>query len=133
MGSRNNNAAHDMQLLKNCPSIIKGIAVEVDQLNGGHHLSLTLDDVRGMTEFGLALGGQISEADRVSAGKLITECIIGGALFGTLIGLMAVNCANRIAQRNDALDHFQPIQLPELYNAETNDRLDALERLYHLR
>ena len=111
--------------------MIKGIAVETNRLNGRHHLSLTLDDVRGMTEFGLALGGQISEADRVSAGKLITECIIGGALFGTLIGLMAVNCANRIAQRNDALDHFQPIQLPELYNAETNARLEALERMYH--
>ncbi len=124
---------YDEELLKNSPSMIKGIAVEADKLNGGHHLSLTLDDVRGMTEFGFALGGQISEADKVSAGKLITECIIGGALFGTLIDLMAVNCANRIAQRNNALDHFQPIQLPELYNAETNARLDALERLYHLR
>lgn len=30
--------------------MIKGIAVEADRLNGGHHLSLTLDDVRGMTE-----------------------------------------------------------------------------------
>lgn len=29
--------------------MIKGIAIEADKLNGGHHLSLTLDDVRGMT------------------------------------------------------------------------------------
>ena len=41
---------YDEELLKNSPSMIKGIAVEADQLNGGHHLSLTLDDVRGMTE-----------------------------------------------------------------------------------
>lgn len=75
---------YDEELLKNSPSMIKGIAVEADKLNGGHHLSLTLDDVRGMTEFGLALGGQISEADKVSAGKLITECIIGGARLDAL-------------------------------------------------
>jgi hypothetical protein len=30
--------------------MIKGIAVEADRLNGGQHFSLTLDDVRGMTE-----------------------------------------------------------------------------------
>ena len=30
--------------------MIKGIAVEADKLNGGQHLALTLDDVRGMTE-----------------------------------------------------------------------------------
>lgn len=75
---------YDEELLKNSPSMIKGIAVEADQLNGGHHLSLTLDDVLGMTEFGLALGGQISEADKVSAGKLITECIIAGARLDAL-------------------------------------------------
>ncbi len=113
--------------------MIKGIAVEADKLNGGHHLSLTLDDVRGMTEFGFALGGQISEADKVSAGKLIIECIIGGTLIGTIIGLMAVNCANNKAKRNNTLDYFQPIQLPELSNAETSARLNALERMYHLR
>ncbi len=56
---------YDEELLKNSPSMIKGIAVEADKLNGGHYLSLTLDDVRGMTEFRLALGGQISEADKV--------------------------------------------------------------------
>ena len=75
---------YDNELLKNSRSMLKSIAVEADRLNGGHHLSLTLDDVRGMTEFGLALGGQISEADKVSAGKLITECIIGGARLDAL-------------------------------------------------
>ena len=121
---------HDNELLKNSPSMIKGIVVEADKLNGGHHLSLTLNDVRGMTGFGLALGGQISEADRVSAGKLIFECIIGGVLFGTIISLMAVNCANNKAKREKTLNDFQPIQLPELYNAGTNTRLEALERMY---
>lgn len=96
-------------------------------------MSLTLDDVRGMTEFGFALGGQISEADRVNAGKLIIECIIGGALIGTFIALMAVNFANNKVKGDNTLDYFQPIQLPELYNAETNARLDALERMCHLR
>ncbi|MCR4849570.1 MAG: hypothetical protein K5920_12070 [Bacteroidales bacterium] len=124
---------YDEELLKNSPSMIKGIAVEADRLNGDRHLMFTLDDVRGMTEFGLALGGQISEADNVSAGKLITECIIGGALIGAFIALMAANFANKIAKRDNTLLLFQPIQLPDLYNAETNARLDALERMYHLR
>lgn len=65
--------------------MLKGIAVEADRLNGGHNLSLTLDDVQGMSEFGLALGCQIDEADRVNTGKLIAECIICGALFGALL------------------------------------------------
>ena len=30
--------------------MINGIAVEADKLNGGRHLSLTLDDLRGMME-----------------------------------------------------------------------------------
>lgn len=54
-----------------------------------HHLSLTLDDVQGITEFGLALGCQINEADKANTGKLIAECIIGGALFGCFLALMA--------------------------------------------
>lgn len=42
---------NDMELLKNSPSMLKGIAVEADRLNDGHNLSLTLDDVQGITEF----------------------------------------------------------------------------------
>ena len=86
--------------MKNSPCMLKDIDVEVDKLNGGYHLSLTLDDVRGMTEFGLALDGQISEADKVSAGKLIFECVIGGALFGCLFALVAANYANRLSTIN---------------------------------
>ena len=33
-----------------------------------------------MAEFSLPLGCQISEAEKVSAAKLTTECVIGGAL-----------------------------------------------------
>ena len=48
---------YDEELLNNSLSMAMGIAVEADRLNGGHHLSLTLDDVRGMTEFGLFIYG----------------------------------------------------------------------------
>ena len=52
--------------------MLKGIAVEADRLNGGHNLSLTLDDVCGMAKFGLALSCQIHKADKVNTGKLFT-------------------------------------------------------------
>ncbi len=42
---------YDNELIKNSPSMLKGIAVEADRLNGGHNLSLTLDDVCGIAEF----------------------------------------------------------------------------------
>lgn len=71
--------------------MLKGIAVQADRLNGRHNLSLTLDDVCGITEFGLALGCQIHEADKVNIGKLIAECIFGGALFGVLCALAVAN------------------------------------------
>ena len=80
---------NDIELLKTSPSMLKGIAVQADRLNGGHNLSLTLDDVCGITEFGLALGCQIEEADKVNTGKLIAECIFGGILFGCFLALMA--------------------------------------------
>jgi len=34
----------DEELLKNSPSMIKGIAIETDRLSGGQHLPLTLDE-----------------------------------------------------------------------------------------
>ena len=70
-------------------------ALTAEKLNGTHNLSLTLDDVQGITEFGLALGCQINEAEKVNTGKLIAECIIGGALFGCFFALLAANCANK--------------------------------------
>ncbi len=62
-----------------------------------------------MTEFGLAFGSQIGEADKVSAGKLVFECVIDCALHGSLIAKMAANYANKIAKRDHTLNHFQPI------------------------
>lgn len=75
--------------------MLKGIAVQADRLNDGRNLSLTLDDVQGITEFVLALGCQISEADKVNTGKLIAECIFGGILFGCFFALLAANCAKK--------------------------------------
>lgn len=75
--------------------MIKGIATQVEKLNGKHDLSLSLKDACGMAEFGLALGCQISEAEKVNTTKLVSECLIGGILFGCFIGLLAANIANR--------------------------------------
>ena len=87
--------ANDKQLLINTPSIVKGIAVQIEHLNNRNNLSLSLKDVCGMAEFGLALGCQISEAEKVNTTKLVSECIIGGVLFGCFIGLFAANIANK--------------------------------------
>ena len=86
---------NDKQLLKNSPSIIKGIAVQAEHLKGRNNIPLSLKDVCGMAEFGLALSCQISEAEKVNTTKLISECLIGGFLFGCLFGLLAANLANR--------------------------------------
>lgn len=86
---------YDKQLLKTAPTMIKGIAIQSAHLNGKKNMSLSLEDVYSMVEFGSALGGQISEADNVNTGKLISECIIGGVLLGILLGLLAAYIANR--------------------------------------
>ena len=86
---------NDKQILRNIPSMVKGIAVQVELLNGRNNLSLSLTDVCGMAEFALALGCQISEAEKVNTAKLVSECLIGGILFGIFIGLLAANIANR--------------------------------------
>ena len=103
---------YDKELLKTTPSMLKGIAVQKAQLNGNQNASLSFDDVCGMVNFGLALGCQISETEKVSAAKLTTECIIGGALFGCFIGLLAANIANRLAQKKRITYQPQPVQLP---------------------
>lgn len=50
ISKKNKDESMDYEFMKNSLSKAKGIAIELDKLNGGHHLSLTLDDVRGMTE-----------------------------------------------------------------------------------
>lgn len=90
-----NMDANDKQLLKNTPSMIKVIAVQVEHLNNRNNLSLSLNDVCGMAEFALALGCQISEAEKVNTVKLVSECLIGGVLFSIFIVLLAANMANR--------------------------------------
>ncbi len=92
---------NDKQLLRNTPSMVKGIAVQVELLNGRNNLSLSLKDVCGMAEFALALGCQISEAEKVNTAKLVSECLIGGILFGCFLGLMAANIANRNPKSNN--------------------------------
>ena len=87
----NNN---DKELLKNTPSIIKGIAVQAEHLNGKNNLSFSLKDACGVVEFGLALGCQLGKADKTNTGKVIAECAVGGILFGILIGLSVANIAN---------------------------------------
>lgn len=105
---------NDKELLKNCPSIIKGIAVQIEKLNGKHNPPLSLNDAIGMASFGLALGCQISEADKTNTGKVIAECAIGGVLFGCFLGLLAANLANRSAQKERITYQYQSLQLPVL-------------------
>lgn len=103
---------NDKELLKTTPSMFKGIAVQVDQVNSGHNLSLSAKDVCGMAEFGLALCGQISEADNTNTGKVIAECAIGNALIGSFIGLLAANLANKSAQKKRITYQLQPVNPP---------------------
>lgn len=86
---------NDKQILRNIPSMIKGIAIQVEHLNDRNNQSLSLKDVCGMAEFALALGCQISEAETVNTVKLVSECLIGGVLFSIFIVLLAANMANR--------------------------------------
>ena len=86
---------YDKELLKNSPSMIKGIAVQIEKLNGKHTMSLSLNDTIDMVSFGLALGCQISEADKTNTGKVIVECAIGSVLIGCLLGLLAANLSKK--------------------------------------
>jgi hypothetical protein len=124
---------YDKELLKTCPSMFNGIAVQVDRVNGGHNISLSVKDVCGMAEFGLALGGQISEADNTNTGKVIAECAIGGALIGCFIGLLAANIANMVEQKKRMTYQNEPIQLPTSDNGGLETKMAELARLYHLR
>ena len=95
-------------------------------------MSLSIKDVCGMEEFGLALGCQISEVEKVSTTKLTTECAIGGMLFGCFVGLLAANIANRSAQKKRITYQYQPIHLPVFDNGELEAKMAELSRLYHL-
>ena len=53
-------------------------------LNGNRSMSLSLNDYFGMAQYGLALGGQISEADKTNTGKVIAESIIPNRSLGRL-------------------------------------------------
>ncbi len=113
--------------------MIKGIIVQVDRLNDGHDLSLSLKDVCDMIEFGLALCGQISNADKVNTGNLISECFIGSALFSCFATLVANNFANKIAKEKYMSYQDQLFQPTLLDNSELNAQIASLEHLYHLR
>ena len=116
---------YDKELLKNAPSMIKGIAVQAEHLSGNRSMSLSLNDFYGMAQFGLALGGQISEAEKTSTGKVIAEGIIGCTLFGCFIGLLASNIANRI------LDKQNQTAICSIGYDETKVQIEELDRLYH--
>ena len=83
-----------------------------------------------MAEFGFALGGQISEADNVNTTKLVSECLIGGVLFGAFIGLLAVNIANRFALKEHITFQCEPLPLPPPDNGALEAKMAELERLY---
>ena len=117
--------SYDKELIKNSPSMLKGIAVQAAQLNGNTNTSMSLNDVCGMARFGMALGGQISEADKTSTGKVIAEAAIGGLLFGCFIGLLAGNIANRIQEKREQSESFHRTEYEK-----TKAFIDELNRLY---
>lgn len=75
---QNKRKNYGKELLKTSLSMIKGIAVQAAQLKGNQNTSLSFDDVCGMVNFSLALGCQISEAEKTNRGKVIAEGVIGG-------------------------------------------------------
>ena len=121
---------YDKELLKNAPSMIEGIAVQAEHLNGNHSMSLSLNDYYGMTCFGLALAGQIYEADKTNTGKVIAEGVIGGTLFLGFLSLLVANLANRSSKEEDTSYQHRPLSLPVLDNSELEAKISALERLY---
>ena len=110
--------------------MIKGIAVQAAQLKGNQNASLSFDDMCGMVNFGLVLGCQISEAEKVSTAKLTTECVIGGVLFGCFLGLLAANIANRSAQKERITYQPQPVQLSTPDNGALEAKMAELARSY---
>ena len=85
-----------------------------------------------MANFSLALGCQISEADKTNTGKVIAECVMGSAMIGCFTGLLAANIANRAEQKKRMTYQYQLSQLPVLDNGELEAKMAELSRLYHL-
>ena len=104
--------------------------IQAAHLKGNQNASLSFDDVCKIANFSLALGCQISEADKVSTAKLTTECVIGGVLFGCFIGLLAANLANKSAPQKRITYQPQPVQLPTPNNGALEAKMAELERLY---
>lgn len=121
---------YDKELMKNAPSVIKGIAVQAEHLNGNRNMSLSLNDYLGMTCFGLVLAGQIHESDKTNTGKVIAEGVIGGTLFLGFLSLLVANLANRLSKEEDTSYQHHSISLPVLDNSELEVKISALERLY---
>lgn len=92
---------YEKELLKTTPSMIKGIAVQKAHLNGNQNVSLSFEDVCGMVNFGLALGCQISEANKSNRGKVIAEGVIGGTLILGFAALLVANFAERMSKEDD--------------------------------
>ena len=65
-----------------------------------------------MAGFSLALGCQISEANKSNRGKVIAEGVIGGTLILGFAALLAANFANRLSKDEDTSYQYHPIQLP---------------------
>lgn len=122
----------DIELMKTCQSMLKGIAVQKAQLKGNQNISLSFDDVCKIANFSLTLGCQISEADETNTGKVIAECAIGSALIGCFIGLLAANLANKSAQKRRITYQPQPVQLPTPDNGSLEAKMAELARMYHL-
>ena len=85
------------------------------------------------SNFSLALGCQISEADKTNTGKVIAECVMGSAMIGCFTGLLAANIANKVEQKKRMTYQYQLIQLPVLDNGELEAKMAELARLYQQR
>ena len=113
--------------------MLKAIAVQVAQLSGNQNTSLSFDDVCKMANFSLALGCQISEADKSNRGKVIAEGVFGGTLILGFAALLVANFANRLSKDEDTSHQYHPVQLPTPDNGALEAKMTELARLYHLR
>ena len=124
---------NDKELMKTAPSMLKGIAIQAARLNGNQNASLSFDDVCKMVNFSLALGFQISEANKSNRGKVIAEGVIGGTLILGFAALLVANFANRLSKDEDMSYQYPPVQLPTPDNGELEAKMAELERMYQQR